>query len=71
MLRQGPVGAPEPAPHALLPTLWREAPAGPRRGRAVATQQGHLASLRHSEGGVWLVCFPVLAGWGGGGLIII
>lgn len=50
MLRQGPVGTPEPAPHALLPTLWREAPAGPWRGRAVATQQGHLASLRHSEG---------------------
>lgn len=36
----------------------------------MATQQGHLASLRHSEGGVWLVCFPVLAGWGGGGSLL-
>lgn len=36
--------------------------------------RGHLVSLRHSEdgwwGGIWLVCFPVQAGWGGGASLL-
>lgn len=66
MLCQGPVGTPN-LPHMPCCQHSGGKPRRPRRGRAVAVQQGHLASLRHSERGVRLVCFPVLAGWGGGG----